>query len=831
MRLTFIACLALFFSACSDGVSPESPRPNGVGLGQSCDAGACRTGLVCSSSQQTCVGAGTTANGEPCLIGPECQSGQCGPNGARGICTDPGTGGRYASCQGDGDCQKGFRCGFDGERLFPSCQPAGSADIAGPCLKDGDCAQGLFCQADTCIALPITQSQAPHGFPPVIPNPSSLWQGAKCPDEKSTDITALWELPRDADPAEVKEDFYRLPYPNDARRGADGRIDFARHPKDPKPVFGFDALGRYLDALATEPFGNYITTFFRFDGPVRFDSLSANGTNPQLRVVDLTTGPRFGQRRGLFYFLSRGRNHYICNNWLAVRPYTGDAYLPGTYAAVLLKGVKDDQNADVKSSPDFTAMLSATAPADARLAAAWPKYQPLRDYLTQQTIAAADVLTATVFTVGDGERLQRQLQQSVAAAPAPTAATWVKCGAGMTSPCPDSSGARACGTSAAFDEFRSLISLPIFQAGDAPYLSPDAGGGIDMGDGGLIAVVRTEQVCAALTVPKTDGGSPDAGWPVLVYAHGTGGAFNSHAGDGAAAALSAFALPDAGADAGTVTGFAVLGFDQVGHGPRRGAIAADAGLSPDDAVYNFQNPAAARGNMSQGAADLHAVVRYLKALDVADAGLPALDTRRLSFWGHSQGATEGALFLSQDRTVEGALLSGASASLLNALRSKKAPINIADNIWLALSESSVDTVNEFHPVLSLLQSWVEPADPINTARHVVVVPADGATPAFGRHVFQVWGKSDTYTAQPVQQAFAGAAGLLWVGPKVDDFLGSPQSFAFANVSSPRPLTGAMRQYEPNGYDGHFVIFRNDQAKDDAVRFIGRAAAGQVPRVP
>src|SRR5262249_43696924 len=152
-------------------------------------------------------------------------------------------------------------------------------------------------------------------------------------------------------------------------------------------------------------------------------------------------------------------------------------------------------------------------------------------------------------------------------------------------------------------------------------------------------------------------------------------------------------------------------------------------------------------------------------LDAADAGLPAIDTRRLVFWGHSQGATEGALFLAEDRAVTGALLSGASASLTDALRSKRSPIDIADSLWIALGESSPDAIAEFPPVLPLLQTWTDPVDPVSFARFDTVVPAsaDGGAPLFARDVFQVWGRNDTYTAQLVQSTFASAAGLTFVG--------------------------------------------------------------------
>ena len=38
-------------------------------------------------------------------------------------------------------------------------------------------------------------------------------------------------------------------------------------------------------------------------------------------------------------------------------------------------------------------------PGDAKLAAQWPKYQPLRDWAFQANVATTSILDATVFTV------------------------------------------------------------------------------------------------------------------------------------------------------------------------------------------------------------------------------------------------------------------------------------------------------------------------------------------------------------------------------------------------------------------------------------------------
>ncbi len=819
----FATCAALLF-ACNSGTSPGGGPKPGKGLGDACDGtdNKCRAGLACDDATSVCVGGMSVADDGACTIGPECESGYCAPNGPKGKCAAAGTLTTGATCKGDGQCAAGLKCAFDGQSLFPRCMPGGSKDTGAECTASRECAQGLFCVDGACALVPVTANLAPNGYPPFIPTPQAQWQGVQCAAAKSTGLTALFSLPRDDDDETAKQDFFRLPFPNDAARDAAGTVDFSRFPRDPNPPFGFDALGRYLDVLKTEPFSNYPTIVFRFDGPVKFASFNAAGINPQTRVVDLTAGPRFGTGLGLRYQYNGGRNHYVCPNAFSVRPFA-TALLPGTYAVILLKGVKATDDSAVQSSADFQALVAGAAPADAKLAAAWPAYAPLRQYLTDKSIQPADVLVASVFTVGDGQRLMKQLASTVAAEPAPLADPWVKCGSGTPSPCSDAAGARACGAATAFDEWHTLVELPIFQEGTAPYLTPADRGDIRANAG----VVRREKVCAALTTPK--GSAPSGGWPLVLYAHGTGGSFRAHAGDGAGAALASVAIDGGTADGGAIsTGYAVLGFDQVGHGPRRGART---DVSPDDIVFNFGNPASARGTMAQGSADLLGVARFATALGgPTDAGLPPLDASRLVFWGHSQGATEGAMFLAFDRTTEGALLTGASASLTDALLSKRAPVNIADSMWLALGEASPDAVDMFHPVLSLLQGWTDPVDPINFARDVVTVPASGALPVHRRHVLQLWGKGDTFTATPVQETFAAGAGLALVGPEVDltDLFDTvPPVQGNANGK-----TAAVMQFAPAGaYDGHFVVYQDPLAQHEGAHFIARVAAGLVPRVP
>ena len=79
------------------------------------------------------------------------------------------------------------------------------------------------------------------------------------------------------------------------------------------------------------------------------------------------------------------------------------------------------------------------------------------------------------------------------------------------------------------DLFAGSYQGPNFQAGDPfhsgtpPYT--DGGGNLVLDDAGVPQRQRSETLRVAITVPKGD--PPAAGWPVVIYAHGTGGDYQS----------------------------------------------------------------------------------------------------------------------------------------------------------------------------------------------------------------------------------------------------------------------------------------------------------------
>jgi len=449
----------------------------------------------------------------------------------------------------------------------------------------------------------------------------------------------------------------------------------------------------------------------------------------------------------------------------------------------------------------------------------------LRAYLAAKNEPVANVLTASVFTVADVQKPMADLATAVQDADAPTAADWVKCGGAEPSPCADDTDAdRGCGDDVdGYDEYHALLSIPVFQQGTAPYLTPADGGGIDT------SKPRTEEVCMSITVPE--GPPPAAGWPAVVFAHGTGGNFRNHVRDEVAGALAA-ATPQ----------FAVIGIDQVEHGPRRG----ESTQSPNNLFFNFLNPAVTRGNPLQGAADQLSVARFAKALD-ADAATTTgeaikVDGTKLFFFGHSQGSTEGSLMLPFGDDYKAAVLSGNGASLRDALRTKTKPENIAAALPLVLQDPAMSdpdlgpgvTIN--HPVLSLLQQWIDPADPLNFAS-AIGKPLTGHT---GKHAFQTFGIEDTYSPPITMATFAVAGGFVQVTPdaSADPAYDGSEEFttdllkpvAAGYKAAANGFTLGVRQYgAPANSDGHFVVFATPAATDDMVLFL-TGAAGATPPV-
>jgi hypothetical protein len=661
--------------------------------------------------------------------------------------------------------------------------------------------------------------------PPGLPSFGlPAFAGAVCdPAPAGEPVRALFNVPG-ATGTPAGADFFSLPFPNDARLKS-GAPDLSGFPLPGSDMLGFDPVARLVGALeqSASGWGAYPTVVFRFSGPIQFASVAPPPPAPaRMHWIDVTPGAtELGANAGWRAVYDASRTKYICPYWLVLRRHIGSPLLPGhTYAVWVDTTALAEDGTAVERSPELVSLLGPTPPADPVLAAVYARYAPFRAYLASQSLDPATVLDATVFTVGDVLAPMRSLATAMASLGAPPTEAWVRCDTGVPSPCPQAQGDRACGAANAdYDEYHALVSLPIFQAGTPPYA--ESGGGIQA------SVVRTEQVCLALSVPRAT--MPANGWPLVIFAHGTGGSFRSHLVPEVAGALSHVTTA-----AGEVR-LAVLGIDQVEHGPRRGSSSA----SPNSLFFNFSNLEAARGNPLQGAADQLSLARWAAT---ADPGAPIrIDPSGIVFFGHSQGSTEGSLGLPFADQVKAAVLSGNGASIGDSLVAKKSPVNIAAALPLLLGgDSEWDDptalrAGSFHPVLDLVSQWIDPADPLHFARLVARSPAASRAP---KHVFQTYGLLDSYAPNVTLQQYAKAASLDQAPPDpsaapADDLDIVPATAAVqGNLTvGTASYTLVVRQYgPPAGSDGHFVAFQQPNANRDIVEFLALAATGQVPSV-
>jgi hypothetical protein len=598
-----------------------------------------------------------------------------------------------------------------------------------------------------------------------------------------------------------------LPVPNDARRGRTG-LELSGFPTPGPGVLGIDPVALYVDALEENDsaWGTYSTVMFRFSGLLDVATLSVENV---AAWVDVTPNvPEYGASVGLGWYYSIGRTPYVCDNWIAARRPTGWPLLPNhTYAVWLTTDLKAERGATIRRAENLVSVLADAEPNDAVLGRVHAAYAPLRAYLDDNSIDPESILTATVFTVGPTQSTMEGIADAIDAAPAPTAREWTLCDDGVDSPCPDETGDRGCSAASAdFDEYHALVTLPIFQRGTPPYAVPEDGG--DIGD---VDDPSSADVCLSLTVPKGD--PPVSGFPLVVHAHGTGGSFRSHVSPSVAGALSSGA-----------TKFAVLGIDQVLHGPRRGGST----TPPEELFFNFLNPKASRGNPLQGAADQLSLMKFVATVDGSNGMPTSIDPERLFFFGHSQGSTEGSLMLPFADGYKAAVLSGNGGSLLNALLTKSNPVNIRAALPIVLGDpGAAGGSGEVHPVLSLLQQWIDPADPLNFARNVARAPIAGH-PA--KHLFQTYGMGDSYSPPATLDAYSIAGQLTQVEPILGKIrlLEAEPPLAGNEAGA---ITSGVRQYDPPaGEDGHFVVFDVAQANEDMVRFFSMAAEGEVPEI-
>lgn len=603
-------------------------------------------------------------------------------------------------------------------------------------------------------------------------------------------------------------DFYAQPFPCDLRRTAQGGMDLTGFPQG-------EVLVEKMVQVAAEHSDGFAVggaVFFAFSGPVDPATLPTEGAptlSPEASVfvVDVDpSSPKRGSRVPLWLRYEDAPSRFLPPHWLALLPYPGAPLRPGTtYAAVVTTRVRGTMGEPIGADRDLEAVFGQGGSAE--VASARTLFAPLLAWLDEEGISRGSVAGATLFT---------------------TSAAWEVMAAARgvihrEVPLPQLSDLTHLSQTQHYDLFEGTYEGPVFQQGDPPYRN--AGGQIELNAQGEPVLVRMETLRVALSVPRYP--MPQGGWPVVIYRHGTGGDYLSFVQDGTADWFSRVMDRDY-----QVMGrMAVISIDGVMHGPRAGVE----GGSPEERFYNFQNPLAGRDNSRQEAMDNFQLIRLVKAVDLAAApgtGEPLrLDPERITFFGHSQGAITGALFVPFEPELAASTLSGAGAHLLLTLLRKESEFDIPTLLELALNDGAYGAIDEFHPVLTLLQTYIEPADPLAYARSYLLEPPPGMGPS---NVYLSYGVGDSYTPNITTRALAAAAGMAPAGMVVDPYEAMElygevtplEPPVCKNVEDDRgQSTAVVVQYLPRGgQDGHFVVFDNATARRQATAFLVTATS-------
>jgi predicted esterase len=596
-------------------------------------------------------------------------------------------------------------------------------------------------------------------------------------------------------------------------------------------------LDQYITAMNStlDGFSPSAAGFLRFTAPMDESSLPATPSEAQdpsssVQLIDIDPhSPERGQRKPITVAFRAPPGVYYQPNTLSFMPTLGFPLRPHTrYALVVTRGLRAEDGGWVAPSPDLREMLDLSPPGNPQKARARDALAPAVAELGLAGIGTANIVHLAVFTTSDpvGELFQvRDHVMKNVPKPVALANAWT-----------------LGDTTADRDEYRGVYGpSPNYQEGLVPFASFADGGSFRMVDGEP-QVFDLFDLRFSLNVPNASQcPMPAQGYPIVLYAHGTGGDYQSYNNDGTAGQLTRRCL-------------AVMGVDQIFHGTRPGAP------DPDDTnrisllFFNVENVNAARTNARQSAID---EVQRARLFTESGFTVPAVisktgqeirfDSSRLMFFGHSQGGLNGPLYLAADPSARGGVLSGSAAVMSITLLEKTKPAPsvaaLVKSIFLGLKLGEDSELGELHPAISLAQMIVDTVDPIHYARHISISPREGfsAKSIYMTEGINPDGTGDSYSPPHGIEMHALAMGLPLMLPgqrAIEEYRwggAAPVSIPPEGLSgnlADGTASGALAQWAvPADSDGHFVVFRVPEASDQAANFLRELADAPMGRVP
>lgn len=620
-------------------------------------------------------------------------------------------------------------------------------------------------------------------------------------------------------------DFWALPMPSDLRREPDGTLDLTRWPGSWRPN---DLVSMWLSASKErlkDGWGVSSGVFFTVSADLDPASLPATpaasmGADSAVYLVDVDpASPERGRRFPLTVEYRAKGDLYAPDRLLAVIPVFGFVRRPSTtYAVVITDAVKDSAGEPIGRSAQLHEGLDGTT--DVGLG-------PLVEWLDAEGIDLDTVAGATVFRTFDHNATLLKLAAWAESLPAPVLSSSIAVGARYDS----------------YQIVTTRFEVPVIQSGDRPYANAGEGRLVFGADGNPV-VKETQAVDLVITLPTTP--QPETGFPLTIYAHGSGGNRWQAVERGPKAETEDAPEPPPGlgpAEWLARRGVATLALDFPIHGGRHDP--------PDTSglvFYNlFGNVDATIDNFHVAVMELVLLTRLVEAIRVdpmiaplalnagrAPDGKIRFDMDRLTAMGQSMGTTLSVPWATVDPRVDGFVLSGAGGILVEIAVTATEPTYLKPVLegFTGLLERS-EELHLAHPLLHAFQNIWDWVDPVAKAPFVSLAPHPGFSP---RNVMMTAGFRDGYFHPRSEAALAVALGATQGGDEIEPIV--PAALALAGrerVALPLSnnlggkTVGVVAYAAPND-QGHYVVFNQDGARFQYTCFVKAVGPGAPPAI-
>ena len=592
--------------------------------------------------------------------------------------------------------------------------------------------------------------------------------------------------------------FYDLPWPSDLRLDAAGspRLRAFPNPKGLPIIESFRRIAQDRRGFPTLP-----VAYFRFSAalaPRATPELVKPGPDAAVLLLDIDAASPERGRALPVVIATPAADDYVPSALLAVAPRPGFVLAAHrTYAFVVRRSLNDALARPLGVPAALDRLRAGQVPDGALGAQARDVYAPLWDALPLAGLDGKEIAAATVFTTGDVVADNAALGDALSARHTVTLD-----GLKLLPDAPGSD--RVCVLSA-------TVRYPQFQRGLPPF---NTEGLFEKGPDGVPVKQRDLDAPVVVTIPKT--AMPAAGYPLVLYFHGSGGASADLLDDGPTLVKGGEPVRGRGpAWVHALSGIAAAG-SALPVNPERLPKASET------EYLNLGNPAAMRDTFRQGIVEQRLFLDALLKLQIAPevlqgcsgATLPAsaaafrFDPARVIAQGQSMGGMYTNLVSASDARIKLSIPTGAGGFwtyfiLVTSLYPTAGEL-------LALLLGTGPGLTSLHPVLHLLETGWEPNDPMVSMPRLARRPLPGHPI---RPIYEPVGKDDRYFSTVLYDAVALAYGHQQSGANVWPTMQDALSLDSLSGLLPYPVANNRTSANGAAYTGVVVQYQGDGIAD------------------